>query len=580
MALHVFNTLTRKKDEFIPARPPVVRIYTCGLTVYSPMHIGHARTYCFWDVFRRFLEYRGFYVMSVINYTDIDDRNIEAADETRGAMDIAEGVAATFRRDCRALRIKDYAAYTRATDFVQGQIEMVAKLLELGHAYIVNGEVFYDVSSFPGYGKLSGRSVSEQQTGASGRVTEDVGRKRHPADFTLWKPSPPGHPSWQTGQAGWESGRPGWHIECSVMSSATLGESFDVHGGAVDNLFPHHENEIAQSEPLCGCKPWVRYWMHPEHLDLRGEKMSKSLGNIVGIPDMLSRHNYDDVRWFYAMTHYRSKLSFSDDLIDSAAEGFSKIKRLVRILEDKLSAVPDEQLKVPAAGDYASLREGDDAVPRFRHRYTYSSFGEITAKMMGKFLAALDDDLNCPLATAALFDYVNELYAAGIEQYSDVADVLAAYQALTRHLYVLGIEYPSERLFPELAAECLAVGGGGDTEVLLEGVVHNLAEFRENLRANKEYEKADFLRKVLDSAGLLIEDTQDKPRWEVIPEIALSSMGAWGYYGHTKELEIEYRHGKRDVYIDVPEDAYQKFKESGFSAAFYIRNIRGKYKRK
>lgn len=544
MALHVFNTLTRKKEAFIPARPPVVRIYTCGLTVYSPMHIGHARTYCFWDVFRRFLEYRGFYVMSVINYTDIDDRNIEAADATRGAMDIAEGVAATFRRDCHALRIKDYAAYTRATDFVQGQIEMVARLLELGHAYIVEGEVFYDISSFPGYGKLSGRSVSEQQTGASGRVTEDVGRKRHPADFTLWKPSPPGHPSWQTGHADWPSGRPGWHIECSVMSSATLGESFDVHGGAVDNLFPHHENEIAQSEPLCGCKPWVRYWMHPEHLDLRGEKMSKSLGNIIGIPELLSRHSYDDVRWFYAMSHYRSKLSFSDELIDSAAEGFCKIKRLVRILEDKLASAPDDALVVPAAGQYTTLREGDDAVPRFKHHFTYGQFGEVTAKMMGKFLAAMDDDLNCPLATAALFDYVNELYAAGIESLplggavspgggagvspagadggqdarptqENIASVLAAYQALTRHLYVLGIEYPDERLFPELAAECLAVGGGGDTEPY-EQFVDRLLALRQQARKDKDFAKADLIRDMLAEAGLSVEDTPDGPRWELV----------------------------------------------------------------
>ncbi|MBN2081967.1 cysteine--tRNA ligase [bacterium] len=515
MALHVFNTLTRKKEEFIPERPPVVRIYTCGLTVYSPMHIGHARTYCFWDVFRRWLEYRGFYVMSVINYTDIDDRNIQAATATRGAMDIAEYVGSTFRRDCRALRIKDYAVYTRATDFVSGQAEMVRQLLEKNHAYVVDGEVFYDISSFPGYGKLSGRTPDMGQVGGSGRLTEDAGRKRHPADFTLWKPSDAGTPTWQTGQAGWDSGRPGWHIECSTMSSATLGHTFDVHGGAVDNLFPHHENEIAQSEPLCGCKTWVRYWMHPEHLDLRGEKMSKSLGNVIGIPALLSNHAYDEIRWFYSMTHYRSKLSFSDELIDSAAEGFAKIKKLVRVLEDKLAGADDEQLTTPVAGTYASLRQGDQAVPRLRERFVYGKFAEITARMMEKFIKGMDDDMNAPLATAALFDYANELYAAGIEQHADVADVLAAYQALARHLYVLGIEYPNERLFPELAAECLPVGSGEEGLAPYKQFIDKLLEMRQAARKAKDFAKADMLRDVLAEAGLNVEDTPQGPRWEL-----------------------------------------------------------------
>ena len=277
MPLVVHNTRTRRKEPFVPAHPRVVRIYTCGLTVYAPMHIGHARTYCFWDTFRRWLEYRGYHVVSVINYTDIDDRIITAGcggtgDTSEGCADVAERVIAAFRRDCRGLHIKDYAAYTRATDFVEEQVEMIARLLATGHAYVKDGEVFYEVSSFPGYGQLSGHRVDEQEVGASGRVDEDFARKRHPADFTLWKPSGPGQPSWPTGQEAFPQGRPGWHIECSAMSTALLGEHFDVHGGGVDNLFPHHENEVAQSEPLCG-EPWVRYWLHPEHLDLRGVKM-------------------------------------------------------------------------------------------------------------------------------------------------------------------------------------------------------------------------------------------------------------------------------------------------------------------
>jgi cysteinyl-tRNA synthetase len=517
MPLTVFNTLTRRKEEFIPAKPPVVRIYTCGLTVYSPMHIGHARTYCFWDVFRRWLEYQGYYVMSVINYTDIDDRIMRAADDARGEVDIAEGVAASFRRDCRSLRIKDYAVYTRATDFIAGQVEHIARLIELGHAYVVEGEVFYAVESFKGYGKLSGKRVDDLISGASGRVGEDAGRKRHPADFTLWKPSEPGMPSWDTGHAAWPSGRPGWHIECSVMSSSTLGSTFDVHGGAVDNLFPHHENEIAQSEPLCSpdCARWVGYWMHPEHLDLKGEKMSKSLGNVIGIPELLERHGYDEVRWFYAMTHYRSKLGFSAELIDSAAEGYRKIRKLLRIIADKLhgaEAVP----QIPARGAYATQRDMAERWPRYRHRFTHGAFGAAAEKYITRFTAAMNDDLNCPQATAATFDYVNELYSAGIEASEDLPSVLAAYQTLTQHLYVLGIELPDAALFPELAAECLPQADGGqEAAEPYRAVLDKLLTLRQQARKDKDFAKADMIRDMLVEAGVNVEDTAKGPRWEL-----------------------------------------------------------------
>ena len=515
MALHVFNTLTRKKELFTPAHPQVVRIYTCGLTVYSNMHIGHARTYCFWDFFRRYLEYLGYHVISAINYTDIDDRIMGAASDSIGPIDQAEKVIAGFRRDCRLLRIKDYAVYTRATDFTQGQIDMVKQLIDKGHAYVVEGEVFYDVSSFSGYGKLSGKRVDELETGASGRVGEDFARKRHPADFTLWKPSSAGQPSWETGQADWPQGRPGWHIECSTMSSAIHGCHFDVHGGAVDNLFPHHENEIAQSEPLCG-SPWVRYWMHPEHLDLRGEKMSKSLGNVIGVPALLEKHRYDEVRWFYAMNHYRTKLAFSDELIDAAAEGYGKITRLLKILEGKLADAPDLERGVPAAGLYASQRSELERIPRLRHYYEYGRFGGISARFMQRFREALDDDLNSPLATAALFDYVSELYSAGIESESQTADLLAAYRCLARHLYVLGCEHPSEQLYPQLAVDCFAAGG--DAQAALEpyqAFIGRLLEARAAARKAKDFAKADLIRDLLAEAGLVVEDTAAGPRWEL-----------------------------------------------------------------
>ncbi|EYF03496.1 Cysteinyl-tRNA synthetase [Chondromyces apiculatus DSM 436] len=476
------------------------------------MHIGHARTYCFWDTFRRWMEYRGYHVIGVINYTDIDDRIIAGGEGGLGCVDLAERMIAGFRRDCRALCIKDYAAYTRATDFIEEQVSMVARLIEKGHAYVQDGEVFYSVSSFPRYGELSRRAVDELEVGASGRVEEDVARKRHPADFTLWKPSEPGKPAWSTGHEAWPSGRPGWHIECSAMSTALLGEHFDVHGGGIDNLFPHHENEVAQSEPLCG-HPWVRYWLHPEHLDLRGVKMSKSLGNVVGVPDLLARHTADEVRWFYATHHYRTKLPFGWDLLEQAAAGYARIKRLVDVLAEKLVTASCTGAALPL-GDYSSQREPEHRAARLRHTFTSGAFAELSEKFIEKFAAAMDDDLNAPEAMAAMFDYVNKLYAAGVESRTDAADLLPAYRCLTAHLAVFGVEVARPELYPELCVDyavppttAAAAGRGGD------GVVDKLLTMRTEARKAKDFAKGDMIRKLLIEAGVEVEDSPQGTRW-------------------------------------------------------------------
>ncbi|HET6583170.1 MAG TPA: cysteine--tRNA ligase [Nannocystaceae bacterium] len=517
MALHVFNTRTHQLEPFMPADPHVVRIYTCGLTVYSAMHIGHARTYCFWDVFRRWLEYRGYHVLSVINYTDIDDRIMAKATGPEGAggwLDVAEGVIATFRRDCRALRIKDYAVYTRATDFVDAQIAMVKRLVASGHAYVVDGEVFYDVQSFPRYGELSGNTLDGQQAGASGRVGEDAARKKHPADFTLWKPSGEGQPSWPTGEPLWPQGRPGWHIECSAMSTVLLGDHFDVHGGAIDNLFPHHENEVAQSEPLCG-HPWVGYWMHPEHLDLRGVKMSKSLGNVIGIPELLAEHSYDAIRWFFASTHYRTKLAFSDDLVAASARGLEKVLRAVRIMADRLRESPVDARRIPVAARYASLRAPEQAIPRERESFEYGAHGAASRAFIDRFIAAMDEDLACPRASAALFDYVNELFAAGIEQSTDAPSVMAAYRCLTRHLHVLGMELADAELYPELAADSMPIVAAADATAPYRAVIDRMLELRAEARKAKDFARSDTIRDLLKAAGVTVEDTPRGARWEL-----------------------------------------------------------------
>lgn len=510
MSLVVYNTLSRQKEAFKPLHPKVVRIYTCGLTTYAPMHIGHARTYCFWDLFRRYLEYRGLHVLSAINYTDVDDRIIQRAEEHEGPVDFAERNIAKFRADCRLLRIKDYSVYTRATDFVGEQLAMIEQLSEKGHAYAVDGEVLYQVETFSEYGKLSGNTLEQQRVGASGRVQEDSSRKRHPADFTLWKPGT-SEPKWSTPRQEWSEGRPGWHIECSAMSTSVFGEHFDVHGGGVDNLFPHHENEIAQSQPLCG-SPWVKYWLHPEHLDLKNEKMSKSLGNVIGISELLERRPHDEVRWFFAAQHYRSKLPFSWDLLTQASQGYARIRKLVQILEEQLAAAELPQLP---AGKYASQRLEETSFPRLRHQYIHGRFAEASARFIERFTEAMDDDLNTPQATAALFDYVAALYQGDIEAEQEAAHLFPVYRCLTRHLAVLGVEIATLRLYPELCAEYASPpvensGGKGGDEV-----VNNLLKLRAEARAAKDFARSDAIRDLLVAAGVTLEDKSDGVRWSV-----------------------------------------------------------------
>ena len=399
--------------------------------------------------------------------------------------------------------------YTRATDFIEEQVSMVRGLLAEEHAYTVEGEVLYEVESYEPYGQLSGRKIEEQEVGASGRLAEDISRKKNPADFTLWKPTDEGEPSWQTGVNEWPKGRPGWHIECSAMSTAVLGEHFDVHGGGIDNMFPHHENEIAQSEPLCG-RPWVRYWLHPEHLDLKDIKMSKSLGNVIGIEELLGKHGHDEVRWFYITHHYRSKLPFSWDLLEQSAQGYARIKKLVTVLADKLRG--KEGVELPK-GVYASQRSEEARVPRLRHHYASGAFAAHTEAFLTRFIAAMDDDLNTPNAVAALFDYVSALYAAGIEQSADLPSLLAVYRTLVRHLFVFGVELAEPALYPELVADYAVAPGAESKGRGGDSVVDKLLTMRLEARKAKDFAKADAIRNLLAEAGVVLEDTPQGPRW-------------------------------------------------------------------
>ncbi|HUT62751.1 MAG TPA: cysteine--tRNA ligase, partial [Anaerolineae bacterium] len=312
MALKVYNTLSRKKENFVPLHGNRVHFYACGPTVYDYFHVGNARPLIMFDVFRRYLEYRGYEVTYIVNITDIDDKIIRRAQEEGvDFKSISRKYTDAFFDGCEQLGIRPATVHPRATEFTDDMLDLIRRLLKIGNAYEVDGDVYFDIASFPGYGKLSGRDIAHMQAGARVEVDE---RKKNPPDFALWKAAKPGEPSWDSP---WGPGRPGWHIECSVMAMKFAGDTLDIHAGGQDLIFPHHENEIAQSEAATG-KPFARYWLHNGFLDIEGEKMSKSLGNILTVRDILKNHNPAAIRVFFLLKHYRSPIDFSEEHIREA----------------------------------------------------------------------------------------------------------------------------------------------------------------------------------------------------------------------------------------------------------------------
>lgn len=322
MPLVIYNSLTRRTEPFETLEPRVVRMYVCGPNLYGPAHVGHALSYTFFDVVRRYLEYRGYTVRHVQNFTDIEDRIVERArQEGRTIFEISQEYIDRFLREMDSLNIQRAHHYPRATDVIPKMIEIIERLIRQGHAYAVDGDVYFRVTSFPRYGMLSGRSLNQMQAGARIEVDE---RKEHPMDFALWKASKAGEPSWDSP---WGSGRPGWHIECSAMSMSLLGEQIDVHGGGDDVRFPHHENEIAQSEAYSGRHPFVRFWIHNALMKPPvGDEMHRHLGNFVAIRDALTHHDPDVIRLFILSAHYRTPLRWTDEAVEAAGRGFERLR--------------------------------------------------------------------------------------------------------------------------------------------------------------------------------------------------------------------------------------------------------------
>ena len=491
MTMRVYNTMTRRKEELLTREEGKVAMYVCGPTVYNHIHIGNARTFLSFDVIHRYLRYRGFDVRFVQNITDVDDKIINRANEEGvPAVEVARKYTQAFLDAMDALAVQPPTARPRATETIPQQISMIELLIERGHAYPVDGDVYFAVRSFPGYGELSGRDIDELESGSRVDVDE---RKRDPLDFALWKTAKPGEPSWPSP---WGEGRPGWHLECSVMSDMELGRTFDIHGGATDLVFPHHENERAQSEAAFGV-PFVRYWLHGGLLQVNAEKMSKSLGNFMLLRDVLKSYRPQVVRMLMLQTHYRSPLEFSVDRLDDSKAAYERIENLLR--------------NIRWASEATLVAEGATAEAR-------TALEAAAVATREKFEAEMDDDFNTAGALGAVFELARAANAFLADNQSslssaDVAALGTTEEEVEELLGVLGIDTE-----PEPAAEVpyavvemardLAGYSGSDEQAALEA----LLAARAAARTERNWAAADAVRDGLASLGFAIEDTPSGSR--------------------------------------------------------------------
>ncbi|HEU5360506.1 MAG TPA: cysteine--tRNA ligase [Candidatus Deferrimicrobiaceae bacterium] len=491
MGLTVFNTLGNRKETFVPITPGKVKVYVCGVTVYDLCHIGHARANIVFDLIVRYLRYRGYEVTFVRNFTDIDDKIIDRANrENTDYLAISNRYIEAFYMDFGRMGLLRPDAEPRATEHIPEIIALVARLLEGGKAYVAGGDVYYSVRGFREYGKLSGKNTEELLSGARVEVDE---RKRDPLDFVLWKASKPGEPAWKSP---WGPGRPGWHIECSAMAMKHLGETFDIHGGGKDLVFPHHENEIAQSESATG-KPFARYWIHNGFVNVDSEKMSKSLGNVFTLRDVLDRVKPDVLRFFFASSHYRSPIDYSDRSLAEAKAGLDRLYRVKEKAETCASA-GWEPSSVPGGEEFAPLRDAPS-----------------------RFLEAMDDDFNTAAALGRLFDAVralNRLAPADPGSEPEKAgQFLAGYKILEPLFGVLGLLRTSaEEYFRGEVSEIEfgAVSEGLPRSAISQGEIERRIEERKAARARKDFAEADRIRAELDAMGVLLEDTKAGTTWK------------------------------------------------------------------
>jgi cysteinyl-tRNA synthetase len=474
--MKIFNTLSGQKEEF-RLGGKTVNIYVCGVTVYDDCHIGHAMSYVIFDAIRRYLEFRGYKVKHVQNFTDIDDKIINRANQLRiSSSELAEKYIDEYFKDMDALNIQRAHVYPKATEEIPKIIEVIQGLIAKGYAYDSEGSVYFRVKNFPGYGKLSHQALDDMIS----RGSAEEGKKEYPLDFALWKAAKPGEPFWQSP---WGQGRPGWHIECSAMALKYLGKSLDIHGGGQDLIFPHHENEITQSESFTGVEPFVRHWLHNGLLQMGENKMSKSLGNLITVKQALERYSADAIRLFILGSHYRSPLTYSEEALKAAEVGMERLRQATR------------------DGGKTGGKKVIDAEP-FKSRFTES----------------MDDDLNTAQAVAVLFDLAREINRAREKNH----DVTGALNTLTELAQVLGftLEEPARQpLEPGPFVALLSefdddFRKAPERDLKVEQLIQRLIEAREELRKARQWQLADVVRDRLAGLGIALEDTPKGTVWK------------------------------------------------------------------
>ena len=460
----LYNTLTNKKEEFIPIKPNEVSMYVCGPTVYNFFHIGNGRTFIIFDAFRRYLEYRGYNVKFVQNFTDIDDKMIKKANsEGCSVRELGDKYIAEYYKDADALNIKRATINPRATEFIDEIIDFVKVLVSRGYAYEIDGDVYFNTKNFKGYGKLSGQNIEELQAGSRINIDE---RKKDPMDFALWKKAKTGEPSWESP---WGQGRPGWHIECSTMVYNLLGETIDIHAGGEDLVFPHHENEIAQSEARTG-KPFANYWIHASFINSNNQKMSKSLNNFYTAREISEKYDVDVIRFFMLSAHYRTQLNFSLELLDSAKAAVERLYNAIGNLEDLLTHVKIQTLT-------AEEEKYKNDIDGFKTR----------------FIEKMDDDFNTADGISVIFDLIKDV---------NVNVNVSTSKELVE--YVLGTIRELGNTIGILQKS---------TRVSLEDEISKLVDERQQARKDKDWPLADKIRKELDNKGIVLEDTPQGVRW-------------------------------------------------------------------
>jgi len=478
--MRVTDTLSGRKEEFVPQRDKEVLMYVCGITPYDDSHIGHAMSYIIFDVIRRYLEFRDYKVKYVQNVTDIDDKIINRANRLGiSARELAEKFANRYFEDMDALNVRRADFYPRATGEIPKIIEVIQGLIAKSYAYVARGSVYFRVKKGSDYGKLSHRTLESMRAGARIEPGEE---KEDPMDFVLWKASKPGEPSWDSP---WGPGRPGWHIECSAMSLKYLGETIDIHGGGQDLIFPHHENEIAQSESFTGKKPFVKYWLHNGLLQLGEAKMSKSLGNLITVRQILAKYSADALRVFILSSGYRGPLTFSEEGLAAAERGADRLRQTVQ------------------SAATGTKTDGKIDIERYRQR----------------FIEAMDDDFNTAQAVATLFDLARE-----INRCDDTGDNTGAARALLLELgRVLGLTFKAreaepldEALLAQVHASVYAEVDRRlpDEKLSGEKVIEDLIRLRRELRQAKQWRQADRVRAKLAEAGIVLEDTPQGTVWK------------------------------------------------------------------